>query len=699
MLSAIDIASAKNDPKEEKKHFLKSAINAAPPSSDPRVPGNIHRPEFFSFWKDTLKADPYVLDILKDGFKLPFKTPPVHSIEPNNKSALENSDFLLSELLRLEKLGCISRVDEQPFITLPCSLVWSNKLRLVVDASRGLNPFLEDKPVKLTSLEKANDSVQQNSWGSTQDLDSGYYHIMIHPDFRKFLGVHFVLPDGRTLFWVWNVLFLGCKVAVHIFTKMLKPHLAFLISNGISADLFIDDERIVAESKELCILHTDIARKALKMAGWIEKLSKFKPPSQRFEFLGLENDLQTLRYFVPDRKKQNIRKMIASALASPFVHVKYLASILGKLQAIYLAVGRIVRFCTRFCFNVIALAPNWKCWVKLTDFAKWELTFLSDNLDDFDGHSMSFMHKIIPVSRLMFASDASAEGAFVYRFHIGEFDRVIAVDDCFVRKQFSLAETERSSTFRELLCFAELYENYGERLRGKTIVHFTDSLNAKRILEFGSRKAHLHKLAFIIFSFCHRFNITLVVEWLPREHPVISLADEGSKTWDSSDFSLDETSFNFIQETFGNFSIDLFASGRNHKTPRFYSLHFSARALAQNAFTQNWNGEFAFILPPPICISAIVRKIITDQAEGVLVVPFWTASKFMLSISSDGRSFNNLFVGIFRFKPYFSKGDDVISKTFCGFTKFPMLALKFDGKVLNPLSPNWRKPLSSTFLV
>ena len=55
------------------------------------------------------KASQYVLDTVSVGYKLIFindEIPP-SSFLPNNKSALSQKTFLLSELIRLEKLGCI----------------------------------------------------------------------------------------------------------------------------------------------------------------------------------------------------------------------------------------------------------------------------------------------------------------------------------------------------------------------------------------------------------------------------------------------------------------------------------------------------------------------------------------------------------------------------------------------------------------
>ena len=56
-------------------------------------------------------ASQYVLDIVKLGYKLIFidNVSPPSSFLPNNKSALSQESFLYTELLRLEKLGCIRK--------------------------------------------------------------------------------------------------------------------------------------------------------------------------------------------------------------------------------------------------------------------------------------------------------------------------------------------------------------------------------------------------------------------------------------------------------------------------------------------------------------------------------------------------------------------------------------------------------------
>ena len=115
----------------------------------------------------------------------------------------------------------ISRVYSQPYVTLPLSVVFSKKFRLVVDASRALNPYLKNRKIKLENLDIAEQLLQEGDWMTTIDLDSGYWHLGLFEGHKQFVGVHFVLDSGETIFWQWNTLFLGIKDAVFIFTKML----------------------------------------------------------------------------------------------------------------------------------------------------------------------------------------------------------------------------------------------------------------------------------------------------------------------------------------------------------------------------------------------------------------------------------------------------------------------------------------------
>ena len=121
-------------------------------------------------------------------------------------------------------------------------MVYSNKWRLVVDASRHLNPFLRKRKIKLEDLLAMADLVQQDDFLSTDNLESGYWHVLLHPDMYPYVGCHMEDPaTGRIQYFQWKVLFLGISDAVFIFTKVLRPVVAYLRKIGWRGLIYIDD--------------------------------------------------------------------------------------------------------------------------------------------------------------------------------------------------------------------------------------------------------------------------------------------------------------------------------------------------------------------------------------------------------------------------------------------------------------------------
>ena len=92
-------------------------------------------------------------------------------VRPNNRSALAKPYFLWTELLSLESLGCIKRVDYQPHIVNPYSVVFSKKWRCVLDAGQCLNKYCCKHPTKLADLSCIHQLLRQGDYITVNDLD------------------------------------------------------------------------------------------------------------------------------------------------------------------------------------------------------------------------------------------------------------------------------------------------------------------------------------------------------------------------------------------------------------------------------------------------------------------------------------------------------------------------------------------------
>lgn len=92
-------------------------------------------------WQE-VNANDYILSVIDQGYKLPFKTFPVDVFLDNNKSAKDNAAFVRDEINKLLLKGCISQVPNKPRVVNPLTVAGNKtKLRLVLDC-RHINPHL-----------------------------------------------------------------------------------------------------------------------------------------------------------------------------------------------------------------------------------------------------------------------------------------------------------------------------------------------------------------------------------------------------------------------------------------------------------------------------------------------------------------------------------------------------------------------------
>ena len=199
---------------------------------------------------EELGADPYIIQCVREGYKLVLDSQPPNSFTKNNKSALREPEFVRSELKKLEQLNCIKRTTTRPSIVLPLSLVFSNKWRVCLDCSRGLNPFCTTRRITLADLTHVSRTVQKGDYMVVNDLTSGYWQVPVHPDDQDKLGFQFEDENGRETFYTWSVLVLGLKDAVYFFTRLTAPLMATLRKEGFRGQIYIDDVLTTASTLE-----------------------------------------------------------------------------------------------------------------------------------------------------------------------------------------------------------------------------------------------------------------------------------------------------------------------------------------------------------------------------------------------------------------------------------------------------------------
>lgn len=670
----------------------------------PKVPGHIHLPKYVKFWKENFTLPAEVLKILQHGYIPPLLEWPPRSELPDNKSAREPAfrPVLLKQIQELLASRAISMVDKKPRCVMPLQLVHreGKEPRLVVDASRQLNPHIKCRKVRLTTLSEVNSGVLAGSWWSSLDLKSGYYHIKIHEDYRTLFGIKWLSNDGSIQYFIWNVCFLGINDLVRTFTKMMRPILGFFHENGIRADIYIDDIRCVANSKRNCEHHVEFIRSTLEHAGFIESVQKAVAPTQSGTFLGLVNDTRRLRYYIPRGKIDKILGTLHYFEKLKKAPVRDIASLYGKLAACKLATGPILRLLTRIGQRRISLAVNSCGWNGLMDIRPLhkEMRTLVGCLREINGFPFSGKELTVPIDCTL-VSDASDTGFGVIKVSCGH-DRIHkphtrpCETEIVLKRKFLNDETKMSSTYRELLAIFSTYTSPEvlQRLRGCKIAHLTDNQGAAAIIRVGSRNPTLHHLALEVHSFCRQNDIVLTVHWRPREDPRLKQADARSRHFDNDDWGIDLPAFSRVQSFASRpFQIDLFATRDNAKCKMFVSK-FNAEAseaYSVNAFALNWASTgFFFACPPPKLIVPTLLQAVSQRCCGVLICPRWPASHFWPYLLPDGNHFCKLVKKFKFFRPQCLTGPDVISTTFSGVLTFDMIMIEIKADISLPFSPN-----------
>ena len=168
-----------------------------------------------SHWKKA-GASEYVYDVICNGYKLPFRQIPEAAILRNNKSALDYLDFVSS------KIGVVN--------PLTVALSRSGKKRLVLDC-RHINPDLFKFKCCFEDQSVARQLFSQGDHLLSFDIRSAYHHCMVFTGHRTFLGFSWQV-DGKTKYFVFNVLPFGISTAGFILTKLLKVPLKKWRSKG-----------------------------------------------------------------------------------------------------------------------------------------------------------------------------------------------------------------------------------------------------------------------------------------------------------------------------------------------------------------------------------------------------------------------------------------------------------------------------------
>ncbi|KMQ86218.1 reverse transcriptase and recombinase [Lasius niger] len=140
----------------------------------------------------------------------------------------------------------------------------------------------------------------------------------------------------------------------------------------------------------------------------------------------------------------------------------------------------------------------------------------------------------------------------------------------------------------------------------------------------GVQYVHLDEKAKVIWNWCENRRIWIHAEYIASEENIEADQESRYRNIDT-EWQLAPDVFEEIISQFGKPEIDLYASRANTKCDRFCSWGKDPDAVAIDAFRIDWNDIHFYAFSPFSMILRTLTKIIHDRAQGIVVVPLWSA--------------------------------------------------------------------------
>ncbi|XP_052080798.1 uncharacterized protein LOC127718788 [Mytilus californianus] len=275
---------------------------------------------------------------------------------------------------------------------------------------------------------------------------------------------------------------------------------------------------------------------------------------------------------------------------------------------------------------------SWDAPVKICTKAINEIHFWSISLQKLNNAGVDIRkvdkHAIVDIEMFCDASDVGFVGILTTDLNAKLFCKEMSGN-------WTERERNESSTWRELECVNRFVQTFDSTFSDKTVKINTDNQNVPHILRVGSRKQKLQDIAIDIKQTCVSSNINIITQWVPREKN--THADTLSRHTDHDDLAIHSDIFDEINSLWGPYTIHRFATHYNTQCERFNSKIWYPGTEAVDAFSQNWNTETNWLVPPPSLISMVIRKVENDRANSTLVIPKWKSAPFwpLLFTSND----------------------------------------------------------------
>lgn len=581
-----------------------------------------NRPENFKAGKVSLNYDRWteitsdrkILNIIKNGYELEFMSDPCKLCSRKEIKFSDQEKTIISDLImKLRDKGVVKNAKHEQGEIISNIFIRPKSdgtYRLILNLSR-LNDHMEKIHFKMDTLKTALNLVKKNCFFAKLDLKDAYYSILITESDRKFLRF---MWDGQLM--EFTALPNGLSPAPRIYTKVLKPLYSSLRKQGHTNVAYIDDSLLSSDTYRECeenVLDTVMLVDALGLTTHPGK--SILVPSQSIEFVGFLINSVDMTVRLTVRKAEELKQLCEVILSKQQVKIRDFAKLIGKMVAsepgmlyapLYYKSLEIDRD--------IELKKNhglFDAYMQLSQNSIDCIHWWIDNVES--GYRPITLCK--PSKKI--ETDSSLSGYGGVDLNTGnELSGHWDGDDR--GKHINFLEMKAAFLCLQTFCTDTVNEH---------VQLFLDNTVAIRYLtKMGGRKPLLNALAREIWLWCEKRNIWLTVFHIPGRLNIRAdrLSRLSKKLNDDMEWSLCDNIFQKLQDQFGHFLMDLFASAENHKLKSYVSYLPDKNACAVNAYSLQWK-RLNYAFPPFSLLGPVIKKVYEDEAELVLVAPIFTS--------------------------------------------------------------------------
>jgi len=560
-------------------------------------------------------ASDFVVNVLREGYKIQFHSPPPLSDVPLTESVSNDpqKDSLIEEHIQLLLDKRALEIVHPPYSKGFYSRLFmvpkqgTNKWRPIIDL-KSLNQLVVIPRFKMETILTIWKSLIPQNFCFSVDLTDAYLHVPMHKASRRYLRI---VRGGKV--YQFRVLPFGLSTAPWIFTQVVQEVKKMLHVQNILMHIYLDDWLVQVTSFSLGQTQSDYLVQLCHRLGLIVNQEKSELiPTQDFSFIGAHFNLFLERVFPQQKNIEKVQKAVSKFLQNPDQTAQSWQSLIGTLNAQYRFI-HIARLFTRPIQWF--LMDSWRQGVgdphqvvsfplHLNRYLEWWM----DQVENPVGVPL-----IQPEYTLRMFTDASTTGWGAH------------VEGLMYQGDWSREESRLHINVLELRAVVNAVIHHNPP-QGSVILTSTDNTTVMAYInrQGGTHSRELMEETFRLYMILEERDIQIRAQYIPGRLNVI--ADQLSRKGQNlpTEWSIHQEAIDRVFSMWLRPLIDLFATRHNSKCPMFVSPVPDPLALDVDALSLVWEGMEAYAYPPHQILSNVLQKFqLCKNCKLIVVAPYW----------------------------------------------------------------------------